>query len=847
MDVDVIVVGSGGTGMSAALAAAVGGAQVLVLERTDRIGGTTTYSGGALWIPNNRLMAEAGMPDSRDEALTYLRTLTMGFVPESMLTTFVDTVNPMIEFFETYAGFEMSCRYAQADYQPNFSGAKAGGRCIESDRILYTRDLGEYGPAFRNSATPRSPHRFTPTCTRAPNSRKMQRTGVDIDPAVARERAEQGALMRGRGLIACLLHTGMKHGLHLQLNSAATRLIKDRDRVVGVEVDHDGSPEVHRARLGVVLATGGFEWNAQMVRGFLGVPELTPASPPTGLGLGLGLALEAGAAIGNMTNAWWDVVMHEPGQIYDGKPYYQTTALWRGRAGTMMVNRHGRRFVNESMNYSDMGVIMKAFDPLAYELSQHAELRHLRRRPTGKLPHRQPRPRQRRPRLADPCRFSIAELAERAHIDGAGLASQLEVFNRHAARGVDPEFQRGDDPYDRYRGDPSSPHPNLRPLEPPYYVMPQTLGCLGTKGGPVTNEDAQVVDLHGRPIRGPLCLRQRDVQRVRLLLSGTGRHARLRAHLRLPSRPPSHPGGPRPMSEPGRSQAVVIGGSIAGLLAARVLADFYDSVVVVDRDDFPDEPVARKGAMQGVHFHALLAKGRIVAEALFPGFGTDLVAQGASTYDASEAKIYEPYGWGPTRAPGVTLVGASRLLIEHVIRRRVTVMPNVEIRPATEAVGLSLTEDGSRVRAVHTKDRNGSGREIAVTGDVVIDASGRAAAAAHWLPALDYFEPPTTTVNAHWGYASRFYAIPAGYIGPVVGGFPLRRAGNGPPSTRGGFLLKQENGTWLITLSGCAKGLPHPAMRPDSSRSRGQSPSHRSGRSSRTRNHSPPSALGAIR
>ena len=145
------------------------------------------------------------------------------------------------------------------------------------------------------------------------------------------------------------------------------KLLKERDRVIGVEVEHDGVREQHMARLGVVLATGGFEWNAQMVRGFLGIPQLTPASPPTGLGLGLGLALEAGAAISNMTNAWWDVVMHEPGQIYDGKPYYQTTTLWRGRAGTMMVNRHGRRFVNESMNYSDMGVIMKAFDPLAYE------------------------------------------------------------------------------------------------------------------------------------------------------------------------------------------------------------------------------------------------------------------------------------------------------------------------------------------------------------------------------------------------------------------------------------------------------------------------------------------------
>jgi succinate dehydrogenase/fumarate reductase flavoprotein subunit len=251
----------------------------------------------------------------------------------------------------------------------------------------------------------------------------------------------------------------------------------------------------------VVLATGGFEWNPSLVRGFLGVPELTPASPPTGLGLGLGLALEAGAAIGNMTNAWWDVVMHEPGQVYDAKPYYQTTTLWRGRAGTMMVNRHGRRFVNESMNYSDMGVIMKAFDPLAYEhpnLQSHivfdGGLRDNFR--IGSI----------EPHMPDPAWLiradTIDELADRAGIERGGLRTQLEEFNVGAARGVDPVFHRGEDPYDRYRGDPSSPHPNLRPLEPPFFAIPQTLGCLGTKGGPVTTEDAQVVDFHGRPIDG---------------------------------------------------------------------------------------------------------------------------------------------------------------------------------------------------------------------------------------------------------------------------------------------------------------------------------------------------------
>jgi succinate dehydrogenase/fumarate reductase flavoprotein subunit len=500
MDVDVIVVGSGGAGMSAALTAAVHGADVLVLERTDRLGGTTTYSGGALWIPNNRLMAEAGIKDSRADALTYLRTLTQGFVVDSMLETFVDTCNEMVEFFEAHAGFDMSCRYVQADYQPTFDGAKDGGRCIESDRILYAAEMGDFKDAMRNSfAAIASP--FHANLHTSAELAHMQRTGVDIDPEIANERAAKGALMRGRGLVASLLHSGLRLGMTVSLQTSAVALVKERDRVIGVDAEHGGVRERHHARLGVVLATGGFEWNEQMVRGFLGLPQLTPASPPTGLGLGLGLALEAGAAIGNMTNAWWDVVFHEPGQIYDGKPYYQTSTLWRGRAGTMMVNRHGRRFVNESMNYADMGIVMKAFDPLAYEhpnmpnyILFDGTLRENFR--IGSL----------NPGTPDPDWLmradTVAELAELAAIDSDGLAKQLDVFNRNAAKGIDPDFHRGEDPYDRYRGDPASPHPNLRPLEPPYYVMPQTLGCLGTKGGPVTNEDAQVVDLHGRPIPG---------------------------------------------------------------------------------------------------------------------------------------------------------------------------------------------------------------------------------------------------------------------------------------------------------------------------------------------------------
>ncbi len=149
------------------------------------------------------------------------------------------------------------------------------------------------------------------------------------------------------------------------------------------------------------------------------------------------------------------------------------------------------------------------------------------------------------------------------------------------------------------------------------------------------------------------------------------------------------------------------------------------------------------------------------------------------------------------------MVAASRLLVELVIRERAAALTNVEVRPTTEVVGLVLSDDGRHVTGVRTEAPS-----RVEQADLVVDASGRAALAAHWLPGLGFPAPETTEVNAHWGYASRFYRLPEGVIGPVVGGFPLGRAGSGPPSTRGGFLLLQENDPWLVTLSGCAKDFP---------------------------------------
>jgi 2-polyprenyl-6-methoxyphenol hydroxylase-like FAD-dependent oxidoreductase len=253
--------------------------------------------------------------------------------------------------------------------------------------------------------------------------------------------------------------------------------------------------------------------------------------------------------------------------------------------------------------------------------------------------------------------------------------------------------------------------------------------------------------------------------------------------------------------------AVVVGGSVAGSFAARALVDHFERVVVVERDDLPDGPEPRPGAQQGVHFHALLAKGRMVAEELFPGFDEEMLAEGAADVPLREARVYEPYGWAPTVASSRHTVGASRLMIEWVVRRRAAGLAGVEVRPCTEAVALLATPDGRRVTGVRVRDRDGGG-ERDVPADLVVDASGRQSKVLSWLRDLGHGEPETTSVNAHWGYASRFLRVPEGICPPAVGGFPIGAASDGPPATRGGFLLRQERDRWLVTLSGCAGDVP---------------------------------------
>ena len=259
-------------------------------------------------------------------------------------------------------------------------------------------------------------------------------------------------------------------------------------------------------------------------------------------------------------------------------------------------------------------------------------------------------------------------------------------------------------------------------------------------------------------------------------------------------------------SSPPWGTAVVIGGSVAGTFAARVLRDHFEHVIVLDKDDLPDTPAPRKGAPQGVHFHGLLARGRMIANELFPGFVDDLIAAGAAQSSTADSWVFQPYGWAPRSESRAPSIGASRLLIEAVLRRRGRELAGVEVHPRTAVVDLLSSPSGRDVVGVRVQPDDAPPYDL--PADLVIDCSGRTSAVDRWLAARRHGDVPTTTVNAFWGYASRFYEIPDGVAPPTVGGFPIGAASDGPPATRGGFLLLQENGRWLVTLSGCAKDFP---------------------------------------
>ncbi len=499
LEADVVVLGSGGAAMTAAVAAHDFGAKdVVILEKTGMVGGTTAMSGGMLWIPGNHHQIEAGIAESDEDVVAYLDALAPGALDPETLGAFLERGPELIRYLEDKTPVRFHAYDDFPDYQPYMPGAKPdGGRSLDGDAFSYER-LGKWAA------------RVNPTKMAYPMRGSLMeavRGLLDEETLAEREKGDYRGL--GQALVGALFKAVLDRDIPVEFEKRARKLVKDGDRVIGVIAeDANGKDFRVRARRGVVVATGGFEWNEELVRTFIRGPLTGPVSVPENEGDGLIMAIEAGAKLGNMQDAYWQqsVLEYKP-KTRGAKPNYLLGSDERARPGAILVNRAGKRFVNEAANYNAMGKAVIAFDAGRHEYANLPYWVIIDQRYKDKYPFFTSMPGSDAAYEYLMKADTLEELAGMAGIDPVGLVATVARFNEMVRNGHDDDFQRGDNSYDNYTmwGDPAY-EPPFRTLgvldQGPYYAVKMESGALGTAGGPKVNADAQVVDWHGNPIQG---------------------------------------------------------------------------------------------------------------------------------------------------------------------------------------------------------------------------------------------------------------------------------------------------------------------------------------------------------
>ncbi len=252
------------------------------------------------------------------------------------------------------------------------------------------------------------------------------------------------------------------------------------------------------------------------------------------------------------------------------------------------------------------------------------------------------------------------------------------------------------------------------------------------------------------------------------------------------------------------NSAIVIGGSITGLIAAKVLTKHFDKVVIIERDHLSSEPKFRQGVPQSLQVHALLRKGKEILEQFFPGLIKELVELGAKETDMVEDWQYLfADGWAPMFTSGIIIPTCSRNLLENTIRKRLENHKNLEFLEAHQVTGLLLNGDRSQIAGI--KFKNQQNQELQISARFVADASGRNSPTPKWLENNGYPKPQETVINSFLGYASRWFEKPSEFRADWQG---LTLMYKPQDCKRGGVLYPVENQTWIVTLAGIAKDYP---------------------------------------
>ena len=496
---DVVVLGTGAAGFTAAVVAHEFGASVAIFEKASLVGGTTAWSGGQVWIPNNPHMPEVGVHDSREKAKTYIMSLSRDMLEERLVDAYIDNGPDMVEFMEAKTPVQFYAVPEMPDYHPEFpGGSPEGGRTIECP-IFPFEELGEWEDMVTPSPYFADPHI---TMSETPLGKAVPQPPSPEEHARRKAHNERGC---GQALAGRLLKACLDRGIYPRVLCAGRELIIENGEVVGVHMETPKGPVEVRARKGVILASGGFEHDKDLVRAFTRGPMTHPVSIETSTGDGLRMAMKAGAMLSNMREAWWiptGVVPPEANRM--GKVLVNGQ---RTLPHSIMVNKRGRRFTNEAANYNAFGAAFHVENVSKFEYEnlpcwlifdqQYVDTYGFRISAGGSgsvVPDWIPRGE------------TPQELASKLGVDGEELVRTIARWNDNVGAGHDPDFGRGDSAFDCWWGDPyrkGRRDATLGTLERgPFYAFEIKSGCLGTKGGPRVDANACVLNVDGDPIPG---------------------------------------------------------------------------------------------------------------------------------------------------------------------------------------------------------------------------------------------------------------------------------------------------------------------------------------------------------
>ena len=473
---DLIVVGTGGGGLVAACTAARAGLSVALLEVSDRFGGTTAYSGGGMWFPNNAVLQRSGQVDSVEDAKSYFHAVVGDRTPREVQDSFVETGRELVDYLESndLMAFQV---FPWPDYYGQVPNNRPDGRHIIPLEIT----AGELG-SLRSEIRERLP---------------TERRGLVANEGDGADEKLWG----GQALIARLRQALANFdNVDIHLRTELKSLVVEDGRVTGVTAIADGDREVRFAtERGVILAAGGFEQNDAMRKKY-GIP--TPAAwsmgAPGNQGKAHQAAIDIGADTDLMSECWW-----APGILNPDNTTWFLVGIQHG----FMVNSKGQRFADETLPYDRLGREM---------LREHgqADASDCRywliydNRNDGALPIVNTTiPVMDLAPYAEAGLFhsagSLEELASKIGIDGNALLATATRFNEQAKTGRDVDFNRGDEPYGQFFAIGEGPNPTLIPVDvAPYHAVALAVSDLGTKGGLKTDKNGQVLDKSGAAIPG---------------------------------------------------------------------------------------------------------------------------------------------------------------------------------------------------------------------------------------------------------------------------------------------------------------------------------------------------------